>query len=291
MMAVMTMIFTAIVWLSIWGYRTFFQPLPEPDLPRLTADTLAPPVSSEITNDTFDFATSDTLLIHADSLTDFLRLKLTDLERLQNEIRMILEQKEHRKDSLAAQPDSLAFLLAKLDSLESLNRSVEEENLRLKEKLESINKQRSRPEPKDKPTKQPVKNTTPPGASRITQSVFVSGLSVYGLSGDKSVTRDAKQTTALQLTFLVKAGKAGHGDLFIVITRPDGKVLSAAENTPSAFRAGTARTPYSKKVSFDSSNQWINLVEPVQNLRPGTYTISVYSSNGIMIARLKKSFT
>ena len=272
--AALVLITVSIVFISIWGYRTFIADNNHPV--RDTIYTQFPDTSQkEPTIENIKSVTNEQTLED----TSELHQKLIQLEQLQTEIKNLLANRKN-SDSLDTE-QKIRKLEKDIKSLELQNKSVIAYNRRLEKTVNKLVRSEK---------KNPVAETKTEIPNRTEMPVKVSNLSLYALNNELAETTDASGTNVLRGSFFVKAPGINSGELIVVVIGPDGKVLISGPWQSGYFDTPGGRKLYSTKLHFEKPEQRLNFSLNTDNLKQGTYVLQIYY-NGNLIATLRKSLS
>lgn len=216
--------------------------------------------------------------------------QLSDVYKLKTEINSLLKDSTSSTADLELARYKIKELQLKVDDLKTRNIDIEKENRRLRALLEqfAVNN-----------------NSTIPSVTRsndnneriITENVN-STSPVFSASDLKFTTAndaDAEVVSADEAEKFIGSVVVrnslvqGVGEVMLVLTQPDGRVLRNAWESGS-FDTDNGKKIYSRKIKFDynkGESRRINFSVPADNVQKGTYTLQVYN-NGKVIGKVAK---
>lgn len=274
----LVLIALAIVIVSIWGYRVYFGATPGTSVAGVVTKE---PVKTEpvkiIQKESLPIINTDSSSITSD---DSLAAKLLELNRLQNEIKTIIEKKK----SAETNDDKIEQLEASIQELENKNNRIAEENKRLMKMVNQLATMRR--SQKVTTTKKSVAKKTEPVEKKV--PVSVSSFNVNAVSDDAgNTTSVASKANRLIGSFYVKADNIPQGELDVVIIKPNGKVLLNSPWESGVFETPTGKKVYSVKLHFNQASQQVNFSIDLPEAEQGIYTVNVYYK-GEIIGSIKK---
>lgn len=283
---VITVAFTLI---SVWGYRFYFS--------KKTFHSLHDP-STE--NTRTNKKTADGVLqlrldsavqklnnpadtIAYDSSDHELALKITEFNRIKNEIALILKERSSAKDSISE--TKIAALEKKIDELRNENIAISKENARLNEMVKQLPEKKQN----EKELKPSFEKNKQQSASSL--PLLVSHLRFVAYNDDKK-TSLASETKKLTGSFEINV-KAQNTTtwLDVVIVQPDGKVLLTGSGALASSEATSGKKAYSAVVHFDNvkdNHRRLQFSINAGSCMKGKYIMQIYHE-GIMIGRLGKT--
>ncbi|HOZ70115.1 MAG TPA: hypothetical protein PLU11_05390 [Chitinophagaceae bacterium] len=200
----------------------------------------------------------DSTQFGADSLRFTLETKLVEINRLRNEINSILKNRGASQSDLLTARQKISELQTLVDDMKGQKLSLEEEKLKLAETMTRLNGEINGLQ--DNVKKLGDENKSLAEKMNLA-SLFVASeikLSPVTVKNDKEVeTNQAKKTSKLVISFTVQNNITDFDatDVFIIITQPDGKVLTPdvwESATPMTTHSGD-RKSYTRKVRFEYS--------------------------------------
>ena len=198
----------------------------------------------------------DSTRFDADSLRFTLSTKLTEINRLRNEINAILKNRGASQADMLTARQKINELQTLLAETKGQNLTLEEEKLQLSATMTRLNGEINGLQENMRKLGDENKVLT----DKMTlASLFVASelkLLPVMVKNDKEVeATQAKKTTKLVISFTVQNNLTDYDgtDVFIIITQPDGKVLTPdvwESATPMTTHSGD-RKNYTRKVRFE----------------------------------------
>ena len=239
----------------------------------------------------------DSTLVHSDSLKAQLDTKLAAFFKLSNEITVLLKSRSNEDANFSVAKQKIGELQNKAEDLKDKNTVVENENKKLGDILDQM----------DKPGKGPEKIIKQAGYENNVQTdknnpvygvftVFDLRLSAFAVNDDKEQeTSDADKTKKLVGTFTVLNNivQLSSAEMVVVVMQPDGRVLMNSEWESGSFNTTEGKKIYSYKVNFsyqkgDPKRLLFSL--KADKYLKGDYTMQVYY-NGTMIGKMIKTLS
>ena len=214
----------------------------------------------------------------------------SEISKLKTEINSILHKKNATQAELAKAKQLINELNSKIETLEADNARLTGEN----QQLTSANTQLTT----EKTTLEQNLQTTTAEKDELASTVDVA--STFSASnfkitpinekrnGKEKTTSTAKRVDKLVLTFDVenRIAKSGPADMYVIVTAPDGKVMSDASMNSGTFTTRTeGDRPFSSKQSIDyqqGTRKAVTIPIPGKDFQTGDYKIEVYQ-NGFKI--------
>jgi len=194
----------------------------------------------------------------ADSLRFTLETKLAEINRLRTEINSILKNRGASQSDLLSARQKINELQGLLEEMKGQKLSMEEEKLQLNETMTRLNGEINGLQ--DHVRKLGDENKQLSDKMNLA-SLFVASeikLSPVTVKNDKEVeTVQARKTSKFVISFTVQNNLTDYDgtDVFIIITQPDGKVLTPdvwESATPMTTHSGD-RKNYTRKIRFEYS--------------------------------------
>lgn len=214
----------------------------------------------------------------------------SEVAKLKNQINSILKNKNATQAELAHAKQLIAQLNSKIETLEADNARLTGEN----QQLTSTNTQLVT----EKSTLEQNLQTTTKEKEELAQTVDVastfsaSNIQIIPMkersNGKEKVTTNAKRVDKLVLSFDVenRIAKSGPADMYVVVTAPDGKVISDASMNSGTITSRTeGEKTYTSKISIDyeqGTRKGISMPIRQSDFQTGDYKIEVYH-NGFKI--------
>ncbi len=166
--------------------------------------------------------------------------------------------------------------LRQIDSLNSLNKKLINENVSYRKEISTANLRAERAEEQASE----LKNKVQQGAIVRARDITLVALSAKG----KPVSR-VRTATTLRVDFTLNANELatpGNREIYVRITSPDGYILST-EQTPSfEFEGGKLSYSASREVDYQNEDLDVSIFYNGSGFAAGTYTIQLYSSGYMM---------
>jgi gas vesicle protein len=295
----------SLVLLAIWGYQ-FFNSSDRENI-SLKKDT---PSAASINANTHDSLLDvysktinkldvriDAAKNTADSLMENVDDKITEINSLKEEIRVLLKNSVSR-ESLKIAKEKISDLQQKIAQLQERNVTIEQENKELKALLQQYDKDGSAQHSNTAPPPAPAASKLPAADNKPAAPTFLlTGIRVMALSvkDDKEQeTLKASETEKINGSFTVKSNAiADNADIYICLVQPNGKVVQNSDWEVGAFDTPEGRKIYSHKIStrFDSGEEkLLHFSVSADNFEKGNYTVLIYYS-GHVIGKLVVSLS
>ena len=231
-----------------------------------------------------------------EALQQELSSKLAEIYRLRGEITSILKRTDVKKADLDIARQKALELQVLVNDLQSHNSSIEEEKQQITAMLDKVNTQVKELENNNQQLDQQNKIL----AEKITQaSAFIATdirISPVTLKNDKEQeTSLASKTTKLVVSFTVQNNIADYSntDVFVVITQPDGSLLSndVWESASTVDIRNEGKKHYTRKIKFEYGKgeaKKLSFSINADEYQKGTYLLQLYH-NGYLIGQTQKS--
>jgi len=216
--------------------------------------------------------------------------KTTEISKLKSEINSILKKKNATQAELAKAKDLINQLNSKIENLEADNARLTGEN----QQLTSTNTQLT----EEKTTLQQNLQTTTAEKDELASTVDVASTfsaSNFQISpihekknGKEKTTTTAKRVDKLVVGFDVenRIAKSGPADMYVIVTAPDGKVISDPSMNSGTFTTrNEGDKTFTSKVSVDyeqGTRKAMSVPIRQNDFQTGDYKIEVYH-NGFKI--------
>ena len=216
--------------------------------------------------------------------------KTTEISKLKSEINSILKKKNATQAELAKAKDLINQLNSKIENLEADNARLTGEN----QQLTSANTQLS----EEKTALQQNLQTTTAEKDELASTVDVASTfsaSNFQISpihekknGKEKTTTTAKRVDKLVVGFDVenRIAKSGPADMYVIVTAPDGKVISDPSMNSGTFTTrNEGDKTFTSKVSVDyeqGTRKAMSVPIRQNDFQTGDYKIEVYH-NGFKI--------
>jgi uncharacterized protein YoxC len=214
----------------------------------------------------------DTLKTQNDSLVD-------QLEAEQDRIRNLLKRQASSTTKIRMYERELETLrkvmksyIVQIDSLNTRNRELTEENIMVREELQQKSTEVEELSQKTHELSETVK---------FAQKLIAANIVAEGLNHNSKPKDKIKKIEKIRVCFLIRenaVAEAGNKTIYLRITRPDDLVLSSPEGGIVDFEGESVA--YSAKRDLDYANQDIDLCifwDATEELIPGTYFISLFA--------------
>ena len=216
--------------------------------------------------------------------------KNTEISKLKSEINSILKKKNATQAELAKAKDLITQLNSKIENLEADNARLTGEN----QQLTSANTQLT----EEKSTLQQNLQTTTAEKDELASTVDVASTfsaSNFQISpihekknGKEKTTTTAKRVDKLVVSFDVenRIAKSGPADMYVIVTAPDGKVISDPSMNSGTFTTrNEGDKTFTSKASLDyeqGTRKAVSVPIRQNDFQTGDYKIEVYH-NGFKI--------
>ena len=216
--------------------------------------------------------------------------KNTEISKLKSEINSILHKKNATQAELAKAKDLITQLNSKIENLEADNARLTGEN----QQLTSTNTQLT----EEKTTLQQNLQTTTAEKDELASTVDVASTfsaSNFQISpihekknGKEKTTTTAKRVDKLVVSFDVenRIAKSGPADMYVIVTAPDGKVISDPSMNSGTFTTrNEGDKTFTSKVSVDyeqGTRKAMSVPIRQNDFQTGDYKIEVYH-NGFKV--------
>jgi predicted nucleic acid-binding Zn-ribbon protein len=214
----------------------------------------------------------------------------SEVSKLKSEINSILKKKNATQADLARAKQLINELNSKIETLEADNARLTGEN----QQLTSANTQLTT----EKTTLEQNLQTTTAEKDELASTVDVAStfsadnFKIASINekknGKEKTTTTAKRVDKLVLTFDVenRIAKSGPADMYVIVTAPDGKVISDASMNSGTFTTRTeGDRPFTSKASIDyqqGTRKAVTIPIRQSDFQTGDYKIEVYQ-NGFKI--------
>jgi len=228
-------------------------------------------------------------------LKNELDAKLAEIYRLRTEINAILKKTDIKKADLDLARRKAIELQLLVNDLQSRNSTIEEEKQQITAMLDKVNVQVKTLEATNQQLDQQNKVLT----EKLTlASAFIATeakLSPVMVKNEKEQeTSSAKKTTKFVVSFALLNNIADYEntDVFVVITQPDGTLLTndVWESSATIDTKHEGKKRYTRKIKFEyqkGETKRLTFSINADEYLPGTYTLQLYH-NGYMIGQAVK---
>ena len=227
-----------------------------------------------------------------------LQTRMAEIYKLRLEISLILKKNNVKKEDLDLARQKTIELQMLVADLQNRNTSVEEEKNQITGILEKVNIQ-----VKDLETaNQQLLQENRIMAEKITQAnTFVATdihFSPVTVKADKEIeTNQASKASKLVISFEVTNNiyEASSAEIFVVITNPDGRLLSddVWESSAMLDTKNAGKIRYTRKIKFDyqkGETKEISFSLNADVYQKGTYLLQLYH-NGFLIGQTRKTLS
>ena len=231
----------------------------------------------------------DSITGNNNNLQGQLNDRTSEISKLRSEINSILKKKNATQAELAKAKQLIAELNSKIENLEADNARLTGEN----QQLTSANTQLTT----EKTTLEQNLQTTTAEKDELASTVDVastfsaSNIQITPVNekrnGKEKTTSTAKRVDKLVLTFNVenRIAKSGPADMYVIVTAPDGKVISDATSGGTFTTRNEGDRTYTAKQSIDyeqGTRKGLSIPIRQNDFQTGDYKIEVYH-NGFKI--------
>lgn len=226
----------------------------------------------------------DSARFNADSLKVTLNLKLVEINRLRGEINKILKNRDASPADMILARTKISELQTLVEDMKGQKMNLEEEKQRLNETMGKLNGEINGLQENMKKLGDENKALS----DKMTlAALFVASelkLSPVTLKNDKEVeTTQARKTSKLVISFTLQNNITDDNgaEVFIIITQPDGKVLTPdvwESATPMTTHSGD-RKSYTRKVRFEyqkGESKQLTFSINADAYSPGAYSLQLY---------------
>jgi hypothetical protein len=215
---------------------------------------------------------------------------------LRDEITALLNNPKNKETIIIAQ-QKIIELQNKIEILSIQNAAIEKENKRLAEQLSLLAKNQN--VSSNSVTNKTITTTTKTNENNVSvNNVAVAELNFVGINEDGNktiVSSEASVINKFSGSFIIKNTESviNAGEIFVVIVKPDGKVLKTSSWDSGTFETKEGRKIFSCKVKYDcnkgESKKLLFSITSDQNTS-GDYSIFLYQ-NGNLVAKTIKSIS
>ncbi len=237
----------------------------------------------------------DSTWTDADSVKNNLDVKLAEFYKLRNEIAVILKNPASTADLETAR-QKIADLQRKVKELSDRSMDVENENKRLYALLEKLNGDLKTGDQNVRHAVYENKILTDKINTIATFNASELRLSAVATNNDREQeTADADQAEKFVGSFVVRNNLMpyNNAEVFVVVLKPDGRVLQNSAWETGTFETREGRKIYSSRMSFDYiKGEAKRLIFSLSNdkFQKGDYTMQIYC-NGVLIGKLFKTLS
>ena len=166
--------------------------------------------------------------------------------------------------------------LRQIDSLNSLNKKLINENVSYRKEISSANLRAERAEE----TASELKNKVQQGAILRARDITLVALNAKG----NLVSRVSRATT-LRVDFTLNANELttpGNREVYVRITSPDGYILSTEQTPTFEFEGGKLSYSASREVDYQNEDIDVSIFYNGSGFATGTYKVQLYSGGYMM---------
>jgi hypothetical protein len=289
----------SLVLLAIWGYQ-FFSSNDKENISFKKETPSAASINANTHDSLLDVYSKtinkldvriDAAKVVADSLMGNVDDKITEINSLKDEIRILLKNTVSR-ESLNRAREKIGELQRKIDQLQINIVTIEQENKQLKALLQQYDK--------DGNAQHNTTVASPPAATKLpaadnnpaAPTFLLTGIRVMAFTAkdDKEQeTVKASETEKINGSFTLKSNAiADNADIYICLLQPNGKVLQNSDWEVGAFDTPEGRKIYSHKIHTrfdDGEEKLLHFSVSADNFEKGNYTVLIYY-NGQVIGKL-----
>ena len=225
-----------------------------------------------------------------------LQARMAEIYKLRLEISLILKKNNIKKEDLDLARQKTIELQMLVADLQSRNTSVEEEKIQIAGLLDKVNLQVKDLENNNQGLLRENRIMTEKISQANTFIATEIHFSPVTVKSDKEIeTNEASKASKLVISFDVTNNiyESGNAEVFVVITRPDGRLLTDDIWESSAIldtkNAGKIR--YTRKIKFDYQKGEIKELSfslNADSYDKGTYLLQLYH-NGFLIGQARKT--
>ncbi|MEO8720514.1 MAG: hypothetical protein ABI297_01570 [Ginsengibacter sp.] len=289
----LSVVTTAFILISIWGYHFYFQPKNEKALANaqeiavISKKTSMRDSLQTLLNSTIHQMDDQSDSVSYNSSDDTtLESKLVEYSKLKNEIAEILKNKTSSND-MSVVSKKIGELQQSVDELKNKNEEVVQENERLQKILNQLTLEKKRGNTrKSVDNKRSSANSLP---LLVTHLKFVG----IGMSNDNQrVTNIATQTMKLIGSFQINVKPFNTtNSIFVEVIQPNGKTLLNSSWQSGTFETNSGNKVYSALLHFDNikdNKSRLQFSLESHNFQKGKYTMQIYHQ-GQIIGRLVRT--
>ena len=213
----------------------------------------------------------DNLRYQNDTITASLERANEMMEQLKRERRLNYAKIKEYEKEVGTLRSVMKTYLRQIDSLNSLNKKLIDENVSYRKEISSANLRAEMAE--EKATE--LDNKVRQGSILRARDIRLASLNKNG----KPVTR-VKNATTLRADFTIAANEltqAGNREIYLRITAPDGYILSTADTPVFKFEGGSLNYSASREVDYQNEDLDVSIFYNGSGFTAGTYAIQVYA--------------
>lgn len=229
-------------------------------------------------------------------LSSQLQERMAEIYKLRLEINLILKKENIKKEDIDLARQKTIELQVLVSDLQNRNTSVEEEKVQIAGLLDKVNLQVKDLETSNQTLLQENKAMT----EKISQAnTFIATdihFSPVTVKSDKEIeTNLANKASKLVISFDVTNNifDSGNTEVYVVITRPDGRLLTddVWESSAMLDTRKSGKIRYTRKIKFDyekGETKEISFSLNADSYDKGTYLLQLYH-NGFLIGQARKT--
>lgn len=238
--------------------------------------------------------TLDLALSKADSLKLDITFKLSEFNRLRDEIATLLSNPTDIEGLSQAQ-QKIGVLQSKVDDLRKQNLAIQKENKRLGILLDNLAKAGDSGKDIIADVKTITDQKLTPEKPNPAGVLIISDLNMVGLTNDDinlTETELADNLNRFAGSFLVRnnLSQNAFGEVMVVIVQPNGKILQSSSWDSGTFETKEGRKIYTSKVKFDCNKGDLKKIPfsvSADQYEKGNYQVLLYQ-NGNLITKFSK---
>ncbi|HEX4876566.1 MAG TPA: hypothetical protein VFV31_07835 [Chitinophagaceae bacterium] len=229
-------------------------------------------------------------------LKEELTVKLSEINRLRNEIAGILKKNDTKKEDLALARRKTAELQLLVQELESKNTTVEEEKMQIAATLNQVNDQVKKLEGNVETLAK--ENRTLTEKMNLAAAFVVTELNLVPVTWKKdkeTETNLSAKTNKLIVSFGVRNNikDYSNAELYVVVTQPDGNVMiiDAWESASTLPTVNEGQIKYTRKIIFEyqhGETKKLSFSLSPDEYQKGNYKVALYH-NGYQIGQTSKT--
>ena len=193
------------------------------------------------------------------------------MEQLKRERRLNYAKIKEYEKEVGTLRSVMKTYLRQIDSLNSLNKKLIDENVSYRKEISSANLRAELAE--EKATE--LDNKVRQGSILRARDIAVVPLNARG----KAVSR-VKTAATLRTDFTLAANEltqAGNREIYLRITAPDGYVLSTEDTPVFTFEGGSLNYSASRQVDYENEDIDVSIFYGGSGFTAGTYTVQIYA--------------
>lgn len=233
----------------------------------------------------------DSTKISADSLLGNVDNKLIEINKLKEEISIILKNKNSIAD-LGTAREKIDELQVKVAQLQNRNVNIEKENKRLKALLQQLITDKNGI---GQASNRPVADKTANDKTNLSPTFFTADirLTAFAVKDDnEEESLQGEEVEKLNGSFIIKSSgyQNNAADIIVVILQPNGKVLQNSVWDSGTFDTNEGKKVYSLKIHVDNikgEEKQLQFSLSTDKFQKGNYIVQVYH-NGSVIGKMVK---